>query len=132
MPDPTHALGVYLHLVRSAERRNQPFVCSRMFVLAGTAAADLQLAPLANYCRKQILRHNPRHMLGRWPSFEEALLDTEFLALVRQLRRRFPLEKAERMLETLGIEPEAPSDDGLLAFAAHILGIDVQKIEAEP
>ena len=45
--------------------------------LAGATAANMQIGSLADYCRTEILRHNPRHIVGRWPSLGEALVDDE-------------------------------------------------------
>jgi hypothetical protein len=72
-------------------------------------------------------------MIGRWASIAEALIDDDFLSLLRQLRRRYPPEKAERLLDTLGIdmakEREAYYDDQ--EYAAAILGISPIDFESE-
>ena len=59
---------------------------------------------LAAYCRAEILRHNPRHLIGKWPTVGEALLDDEFLALLHRVRTEYPMERAEQLLDSLGIE----------------------------
>ena len=127
MSNTTHELGIYLALVRAAERRHQPLVRDRMLVLAGVTAAQQQLDVLAAYCRAEILKHNPHHITARWPSLKQALADEDFLALLRQLRRRFPFEKAERMVETLGIflTPFDAETMQPMEYAAAILDVDV-------
>lgn len=51
-----------------------------------------------------MLVHNPQHMIGNYATVAEALEDSDFLHLLKQLQRRFPQEQAERMLVSLGIE----------------------------
>ena len=50
------------------------------------------------------LAHNPRHLIGRWPTIDTALSDADFLCFLKQLQRRYPQERAERLLQSLGIE----------------------------
>ena len=97
-----------------------------MLLLASASAANLQLVKLAHYCRNEILKHNPRHLIGRWPSVAEALLDDEFLALLKRVRRKYPVERAETLLSSLGIETENERDAYYhdSEYAAAILGID--------
>lgn len=97
-----------------------------MLLLAGVTAANMRIDTLANYCRNRILEHSPRHLVGRWPSLPEALVDDEFRSFLKQLRRKYPVEKAEQLLDSLGIEMlnerETYFDD--IEYAASILGID--------
>jgi hypothetical protein len=62
---------------------------------------------------------------------EEALTDEDFLHFFRQLHRRYPQEKAERMLSTLDIEMAREretyySDE---EYAASLLGTDVVTLD---
>ena len=52
---------------------DDPLMRSRMLVLAGSLAAELELPSVAAYCRDQILRQNPRHLVRRWPTLGVAL-----------------------------------------------------------
>lgn len=126
-----HQLGVYLHLARASQRRNRPHVRDRLLVLAGVIAARLDLCPVAAYCRYAVLQHNPAHMLRRWPTIGAALEDEDFVHLLRQLQRRYPQEKAERMLSTLGIdmarERDAYYSDS--EYAAALLGVSPESLE---
>ena len=97
-------LALYLHLARASELRRRPHVHDRLLVLAGVIAARMPLPRIAAYCRHKVLEHNPRHAVGRWPRLADALEDPEFQSLLRSLQRRYPFEKAESMLASLGIE----------------------------
>lgn len=125
MSDLSHQLGIYLHLAQASMRRRRPLVRDRMLVLAGVVAANMRLDEVAGYCRRVILQHNPQHLLRRWATIPEALLDEEFLAFLKQVRRKYPPEKAERMLDSLGVdmarEREAYYSD--LEYAAALLGV---------
>jgi hypothetical protein len=125
-------LGVYLHLARASVLRRRPQAADRFLILAGGVASWLHLPRVAAYCRWRVLEHNPHHLLGHWGSFEEALVDEDFLHFFRQLQRRYPQEKAERMLSTLEIEMarerEAYYSDE--EYAASLLGTDVATLDA--
>ena len=99
-------------------------VRDRMLVLAAAIAAELELHPVAAHCRDAVLAHNPQHMLGKWPTVYDAMTDETFRGLLRQLRRRYPPEKAEQMLATLGwqIQGERAAYYSDLEYAASILG----------
>ena len=101
---PVKILGVYLHLARASVQRVRPHVRDRLLVIAATLAAQLALPRVAAHCRRAVLDHNPQHLIGHYATVEEALADSDFLHLLKQLQRRFPPEEAERMLHSLGIE----------------------------
>jgi hypothetical protein len=104
MTPPVELLGSYLHLARAAELRRQPLVRDRVLVLAAVIAAQIDLAPIAGACRERILRHNPGHMLSRWPAVAAALAEEDFQSLVNQLSTRYGPERVEQMVAQLGIE----------------------------
>lgn len=97
-------LGLYLHLARAAELRRQPLVRDRLLLLAGVLAVRLELLPIAECCRERILRHNPGHMISRWPTLAEAVDEEDVQSLLIQLLRRYSPEQAEQLLVQLGIE----------------------------
>lgn len=101
---PVKLLGVYLHLARATQRRLRPHVRDRLLVIAAVQATQIDLPRVAAYCRQMVLSHNPQHMIGNYATVAEALDDSDFLHLLKQLQRRFPQEEAERMLATLGID----------------------------
>jgi hypothetical protein len=129
----SHLLGLYLHLARASRRRNQPLVRDKFLVLAGVIAARMQLDAVADHCRSEILHHNPGHMVRRWPTLAEAIEDSDFLHFLKQLQRRFPQEKAERMLAELGIEMAHERDTYFddVEYAASLLGISHQQLLGE-
>jgi hypothetical protein len=104
MTSTDRVLGMYLHLARASQLRRQPMVHDRMLVLAGVAAAEMGLADVAAECRQRVLAHNHQHLLRDWPTLDAALADERFQAYVRQLRRRYSPEKAEHLLQSLGVE----------------------------
>jgi hypothetical protein len=132
MSEPVDLLGLYLHLAQASHKRNRPHVRDRLLVLAGVIAARMQLPLVAAYCRRQVLAHNPGHLVGRWPDLATALADSDFLHLLRQLQRRYPQEKAEQLLAHLGVqrarEREAYFSDE--EYAAAILGHSVESLRA--
>jgi hypothetical protein len=133
MDDAPRQLGVYLHLAQASLRRNRPLVRSRLLLLAAVAAANSHLPGVAGYCRRAILAQNPQHLIRQWPSVGQALLDDEFLQFLRQVRRRYPAEKAEQMLASLGMdmahEREAYFSD--VEYAAAILGVAVADLQLD-
>jgi hypothetical protein len=103
-----------------------------MLVLAGAIASEIGLTSVANYCRSEILLHNPQHMVPRWPTLEAAMVDDDFRVFLRQVRRRYPSEKAERILASLGVnlarERETYYSDA--EYAAAILGRTTSELDA--
>ncbi len=130
MTEPIELVGMYLHLARASKMRQRPHITDRLLVLAGVAAARLKLPRIASHCRRRILKHNPHHAIKRWPSLEEALGDDDFLPLLRQLQRRYPLERIEQMLDSLGIhvhgERRAYFTDE--EYAASLLGVSIDEL----
>ena len=104
MTPPIELLGTYLHLAKAAELRRQPLVQNRVLLLAGVIAAQIDLAPIAAACREKILAHSPRHLVGRYATIGDALLEEDFQALVGQLSTRYAPERVERLVVQLGIE----------------------------
>ena len=97
-------LGVYLHLAHAATVRQELHVRDKLLVIAGMIAVHLKLPTVAAYCRHAVLKHNSRHLIRRWQDLASALDQDDFQTLLKQLQRRYPREKAENMLTTLGIE----------------------------
>jgi hypothetical protein len=127
--DPT--LPLYLHLARAAELRRKLLVRDKLLVLCAVLAVERELGPVAAYCRRKVLSHNPGHMLGRFPSVEEALDDPAFLQLLAQLKRAYPREKAEHMLASLGIDMarERETYFSEQEYAAALLGTTLDEMQ---
>ncbi len=124
MPSNIHLLGLYLHLAQASKKRQRPFVRDRLLLLAGVTAVNAGLSTIAACCRDEILQNNPQHMIRRWVSMKDALADLNFRQLVQQNLRRYPLEKAEQMLTSLGIDMshESASYYSEYEYAAALLG----------
>ena len=124
MNETIEGLATYLHLVRASERRKRPLVRDRLLVIASARAARLGLPYIAAYCRHLILMHNPHHFVSHWATITQAIYDDDFLHFLGRLERRYPLERAEKMLASLGLmlgnERDTYYDD--LEYAASILG----------
>jgi hypothetical protein len=131
MSEPGYLLSVYLHLAAASQRRRRPHARDRMLIIAGSIAARMELEPVAANCRHLVLQHNPNHLVRRWESFAAALMDEDFLCLLKQLQRRYPQEKAERMLQTLGIElgNERAAYYSDLEYAAALMGTTPEQLQ---
>ncbi|MBM4095127.1 MAG: hypothetical protein FJ276_37830 [Planctomycetes bacterium] len=131
MSDPGHLLAVYLHLARASGQRNRPLVRDRLLLLAGAVAARMAIDPVAGYCRHLVLTHNPNHLIRRWPTYRQALASGDFRSFLAQLERRYPQEKAERLLQSLGIELAAERDSYFsdYEYAASLLGTTPEALD---
>ena len=131
MSKPIELLGIYFHLARASQQRRRPHVRDRLLILGAAIAAEQGLARIAAYCRHCVLAHNPQHLFHRWPTVVDALADPEFAHFLRHLQRRYPRERAERMLDALGIDTASEraayySDE---EYAAALLGVDIPKLD---
>ena len=128
MVDQLKELVLFLRLAQAFKNRLQMPDRDRALVLAGTYAAMLQMHPVAEFCRKLILQNNHGHMLRKWPTFAEAIKEPDFATFLKQVRRRFPTEKAEILLQELGYEcdvrPQDHSTDE--EYVSAVMGIDTE------
>ena len=131
MSEPVDILGLYLHLAAASGRRQRPHVRDRMLLISAMIAARMQLPRISAYCRHEILTHNPRHLIGRWKRVEDAIHHPDFLHLLKSVQRRYPQEKAERLLASLGIERGRERDAYYSdeEYAAALLGSTLDELE---
>ena len=96
----------------------------KLLVLSSVYAAAAGLHPIAALCRHKVLEHNRHHLIGHWPTVASALEDEDFHLFLKQLDRRYPREKAELMLDELGIDLANERDTYLndYEYAAALLG----------
>jgi len=131
MAEADRLLGMYLHLARASRMRQQPLVRAKLLVLAGVQAQEMGLDQISALCRHRILSQNPRHLVRRWPTIEEALATEPFQTHLKQLRRRYSREKVEHMIDSLGIEMgqerEAYFSDS--EYAASLLNTRIDAID---
>ncbi|QGJ69084.1 Hypothetical protein PBC10988_7500 [Planctomycetales bacterium 10988] len=133
MAEPKDLLGLYLNLARSSDIRNRSYVRDKFLVLAGVCASEIGLEQVAHHCRQKILDHNPGHLLRYYSSFEEAIQTERFDSYLNQLLRMYPLEKAEYMLDCLGIDPqkERRSYFSDLDYAAALLEVTPEELNRQ-
>ncbi len=131
--DQAQLLIVFLHLARAFELRRQPLDRDKMLVLAGAEAAELGLHPIGAICGRKILENNTGHMLRYYRSFSHALADDDFQVYLRQVRRAYPREKAELLLQEFGIElgNERATYASDYEYAASLLGTTPVELEAK-
>ena len=124
-------LGLYLHLAQAAEIRQQLHVRDKLFIIAGMIAVRLELPTVAAFCRHEVLSHNRQHLIARWQDLSTALPADDFDSFLKQLQRRFPQEKAEQMLVTLGIEMGQEWETYYSAeeYAASVLNTTVDQLQ---
>ncbi|MFQ5734387.1 MAG: hypothetical protein ACE5KM_20810 [Planctomycetaceae bacterium] len=110
MPDADREMLCYLQLAVCSAEKSQPLGRDRFLVLAGGAACRAGLPGLAGRCRELVLRDNPRHLLGQFESFPDALRAEDFAPLMKHLQRLCPPEQAEFLLHEQNADlPEGPS-----------------------
>jgi hypothetical protein len=130
MDSPVDLLGMYLHLARAAAQRKRPLVRDRLLFLAAAIAADLKLPSVAACCRARVLENNPGHLLKRWNTTEEGAENADFVALRRQLVKKYPPERVEQLTQSLQItwqnERAAYYNDE--EYAAALLGLTVEDL----
>ena len=131
MSDPIELVSLYLHLAKAAWRRLHMPDRDRMLVISAVNSERIGLRRIAAYCRTLILENNPGHMLRRWPTVADAIVDSDFQHFLKQLQRRFPQERAEVMLADLNIdrsnERHAYYNDE--EYAASVLGVNLQWLQ---
>ncbi|MEZ6092866.1 MAG: hypothetical protein R3C03_01315 [Pirellulaceae bacterium] len=92
-------LSVYLMLADVFQNKLNFPERDRMLVLAGSCASLLGHESLSNFCRHLILQNNRGHMIGRYQNFATALEGSDFQVFLKQVAKRYPLEKAESLVE---------------------------------
>lgn len=124
-------LAIYLHLARASELRQRMLVRDRLLVIAGVMAHAARLPRIAALCRSKILAHNPNHLVRRWEGFAAMVGDGQFQAFLTQLQRKYPTEKAEQMLQSLGIELANERDTYYSdeEYAASIWGVSLARLD---
>lgn len=118
-------LATYLRLSFLLWKRHQLPDRDRLLLLSAVGACLLGLHRIAGYCRWLILKNNTGHMIGNWETVHLGLHNEEMHTLVRQVERRFPLERIENELSELGFiesrERETYFSDE--EYMASILGV---------
>ena len=118
-------LTAYLRLAFLLWKRHKMPYRDRLLLLSATGACLLGLHRIAGYCRWLILKNNPGHMIGNWETVHLGLHHEGLHALLKQVERRFSLERIESELAELGFVESNErstyfSDE---EFMASILGV---------
>lgn len=126
-----NVLATYLHLARASQLRRRPMIYVRLLLMSAIAAHQLKLHRIAEACRDRILESNPNHMIRRWPSIIDALDDPDFRHFLHSVERRYPAEKAERMLQELEILTANERDTYYSdeEYAASLLGMTSDSLD---
>jgi hypothetical protein len=99
MPAPQALFDLYLTLAEVSNEQHRPQQRERFLALALAAASEAGDAASANACRQAILDANHGHTIRRYGDAHEALQATEFVEYIQALRRLYPFEKAEFLLQ---------------------------------
>jgi hypothetical protein len=84
----------------------------RFLVLAIDAAQQAGRIDLAEQWRQHLLQLNPHHLVKPYGSFQEAVLSPNFGNYLQQLRRNFPPNKAQELLNELSRPAIVPFSGG--------------------
>ncbi len=98
------AMLAYVKLAAVSERKHQLTGRDRLLVLATAAAGRAGWIDVADRCRQLVLEHNPAHLIGRFSTAADALRSPDFTPLLNQLERMCSYERAEFLLNELGVE----------------------------
>jgi hypothetical protein len=101
MPSADQTLRLYRELAERSEQRGEAQLRDRFLVLAADEAFTVGLRDDAEQLRNRLLQHNPHHMLKPYGSYAEAVKSPDVRNYVAGLRRSYPYEKAEHLLESM-------------------------------
>ena len=101
----------YVKLAALSAGKGQPLGRDRFLILAGAAACRAGLLDVAERCRELVLHDNPRHLIGGFDSFPDAMRSEDFTPLLKHLQRLCPVEQAEYLLQSNVVTDETSSDE---------------------
>lgn len=125
MIDHERIMLVYLQLADVAHRKRQTLGRGRFLVLGGASALRAGWPEVAELCRTAILGEAPKHLLGRYPSFADAMRDPDFKPFLVRTEKFCPFEQAESLLDGLGLTPNEArqsDDESLGDIAMRLVG----------
>ena len=102
MSDSYENLLAFACLALAEQRRLNMMDRDRLLVISATIASERHLEPLAGFLRQLVLDHNAGHMLKKYATVYEAMVDPDFMHFLRTVRRRFPIERVEQKLAEHG------------------------------
>jgi len=101
----------YVRLAEVSERRHQLVGRDKLLVLATAAACRAGWIDVGERCRQLVLEHNAAHLIGTFASAADAIRSPDFAPLVNQLERMCGYERAEFLVDELGLDA-APDQSG--------------------
>jgi hypothetical protein len=123
-----HTLKVYEDLAQWYERQGQAKLRDWFLVLAADAALAAGRADEAERLRGRLLHVNPHHLLRPFDSFADALKSPDVQGYVVDLRRTYPPQAAEQLLQEQRQQSgETVADDK----AGRPLGVAADREETE-
>jgi hypothetical protein len=100
MTTKARSLQVYEELATWYDRQGQAKLRDWFLVLAADTAQTLGQADHAERLRQRLLHGNPHHLVRPFRSFAEALQSPDVQGYVADLRRNYPPETAEQLLQS--------------------------------
>ena len=97
------ALWAYLQLAYVSHQKGQFIGRDKFLIMAGIAACNAGWSDLAEECRLRVMENNASHLIGKYESFVAAMRDDDFHKFAKQFDRFCSFEKAEHLLNELGI-----------------------------
>jgi hypothetical protein len=129
MIDHEARLAAYVQLACQSHQKQQALARDRFLWLAAAEACRAGWLPVAQRCRHLGLISNPHHQAAWFDSVPDALRDPDFERVITQYARQCPPERAEHLVNELGLplhssDPNQELGDWLLNLLASI-SIDV-------
>jgi hypothetical protein len=100
MPSVDQTIALYEELSEWYERQGQAKLRDWFLVLAADAALSAGRKDEAERFRARLLQLNPHHLLKPFPSMADALKSPDVQGYVVELRRAYPPQAAEQLLES--------------------------------
>jgi hypothetical protein len=113
MNDPAGTMVTFVKLAAISQDRQQLPQRDKFLLLAGAAACEGGFSEVADRCRELVLQHNPRHLVGGYPSLADALCDADYVGFHTQLLRFCSYEQGEHLLAQQGLATGLPTPDSV-------------------
>lgn len=101
MASPDKCIRIYQELATCYEQIGEAQVRDRFLVLAAEAALSAGRPEEAETIRGRLLQLNPHHLLKPYASLTQAMQSADVKSYVEGLRRTYPRENAEQLLESI-------------------------------
>ena len=99
----------FMKLAGVAQDRAQLLPRDKFLLLAGAAACEAGFPEVGDRCRELVIAHNPRHLVGTYPTLADALCDEEYAQFHAQLLRFCSYEQGEHLLNQQGLATGLPA-----------------------